>query len=144
MEIKFLGGAREVGRSAILVSYRDTRLLLDYGVMLNDHPHFPLTVEPKKLNGILLTHSHLDHSGSIPLLYISHRPKLYATSMTRQTTTLLVNDFLKVSGYYLPFERPEVEAMLRSCIEVNYREPFMIRDLAVSYTHLTLPTNREV
>ncbi|MEM3031598.1 MAG: MBL fold metallo-hydrolase [Nitrososphaerota archaeon] len=133
MEIRFLGGTREVGRSAVEVSYKNTKLLLDYGVMLNDHPHFPQNVEPRKLNGILLTHSHLDHSGAAPMLYISQSPKLYATSMTRQTTTMLVQDFIKLSGYYLPFEKAEVEAMLKSCREVHYREPFMIRDIEVEF-----------
>jgi len=133
LEIRFLGGAREVGRSAVEVSYKNTKLLLDYGVMLNDHPHFPQSVEPRKLNGILLTHSHLDHSGMAPLLYISHGPKLYATSMTRHTTAMLVQDFIKLSGYYLPFEKAEMEAMLRGWREVNYREPFMIRDIEIEF-----------
>ena len=30
------------------------------------------------------------------------------------------------------------------CILANFSEQFLISDAAVSYTHLTLPTNREV
>jgi len=39
MEIQFLGGAREVGRSAILVN---NSLLLDYGMMTGTHLSFQL------------------------------------------------------------------------------------------------------
>ncbi|MDJ0269174.1 MAG: MBL fold metallo-hydrolase [Aigarchaeota archaeon] len=133
MEITFLGGAREVGRSAVLVRYKNTQVLLDYGVMLNDHPEFPMHVEPRKIDAILLTHSHLDHSGSIPMLYISHTPRIYATRMTRETAELLLQDFIKLSGYYLPFERVEMESMLRLCREVYYREPFKVRDLEIEF-----------
>ncbi|MDY6959095.1 MAG: MBL fold metallo-hydrolase, partial [Halobacteriota archaeon] len=38
MDIKFLGGCGEVGRSAILVD----DLLLDYGMKPSDPPQFPL------------------------------------------------------------------------------------------------------
>ncbi|MDW8063082.1 MAG: MBL fold metallo-hydrolase [Candidatus Caldarchaeum sp.] len=131
MEIKFLGGALEVGRSAIQVTYKDTKILLDYGVMLNDHPEFPLPVETKNLNAVVLSHSHLDHSGGIPLLYINRTPKLYMTSMTRDTAELLVHDFIKLSANYLLFDKTEVEKMIRNTKTVYYREPFAVGDLEV-------------
>jgi len=39
MEVEFLGGAREVGRSAVLV---DDALLIDYGLLTADPPQYPL------------------------------------------------------------------------------------------------------
>jgi putative mRNA 3-end processing factor len=133
MELKFLGGALEVGRSAVLVSYKDTNILLDYGVMLNDHPEFPLPVNTRKLNAVILTHAHLDHSGGIPMLYISGRPKTCMTSMTRDTSALLVQDFIKLSGQYLLFERREMELMLQNSRMVYYREPFRVGDLEIEF-----------
>jgi putative mRNA 3-end processing factor len=133
MELKFLGGTLEVGRSAVLVSYKDTNILLDYGVMLNDHPEFPLPVNTRKLNAVILTHAHLDHSGGIPMLYISGRPKTYMTSMTRDTSALLVQDFIKLSGQYLLFERREMELMLQNSRMVYYREPFRVGDLEIEF-----------
>ena len=45
MDIEFLGGAGEIGRSAILVN--DT-LLLDYGMQTATPPQFPVgSVEPE-------------------------------------------------------------------------------------------------
>jgi putative mRNA 3-end processing factor len=39
MKIEFLGGAREIGRSAVLV---DDSLLLDYGMATGNPPSFPV------------------------------------------------------------------------------------------------------
>lgn len=131
MQVTFLGGALEVGRSGIQISYKDTRILLDYGVMLNDHPEFPLPVETKNLNAVILSHSHLDHSGGIPMLYISRNPKLYTTSMTLSTSELLINDFIKLSGEYLLFDRYEVQKMFRNSKTVYYREPFNVGNIEI-------------
>ena len=51
MKIKFLGGAREVGRAAVAVKSEKTQLLLDYGVMLDNEPGFPMHVPPKEVDG---------------------------------------------------------------------------------------------
>jgi len=43
MEVEFLGGAREVGRSAVPV---DDALLIDYGLLTADPPQYPATATP--------------------------------------------------------------------------------------------------
>ena len=56
VEVRILGGAREVGRSAILVAYRDTKILLDYGVLVgNGKPEFPIHVPPRDIDAIIIT-----------------------------------------------------------------------------------------
>jgi predicted metal-dependent RNase len=40
MEIKILGAAKEVGRSAFLVSNENSNILMDYGVLLKKEPQF--------------------------------------------------------------------------------------------------------
>ncbi|OYT64001.1 MBL fold metallo-hydrolase [Candidatus Bathyarchaeota archaeon ex4484_205] len=116
MNITFLGGVGQVGRSAIYVKGRRKKVLLDFGVLLkNEDIGFPAYINPKEIDLVILTHAHLDHSGAIPLLYI-HRRRLpvVATKMTFQLCRVLLADFIKVSGYYLPFEYLEVEEMLRN------------------------------
>ncbi len=55
------GGAREIGRSAIVV---DDRLLLDFGMDSGNPPSFPIDdVDPE---AVVVSHGHLDHVGSIP------------------------------------------------------------------------------
>lgn len=117
LRIKLLGGARRVGKSAVLVSGGDANSLLDYGVDISgDEPEFPLHVRPREVSVVALSHAHLDHSGALPLLYVSARPKLYATGLTAALADVLINDFLKLSKYYAPFEAAELRAM-EECIE---------------------------
>ena len=63
MEVEFLGGAREVGRSAILI---DDSLLLDYGLDPATPPQYPIgDVNPE---AVVVSHGHLDHVGAVPAL----------------------------------------------------------------------------
>lgn len=129
MEIRFLGGAREVGRNAISVKTAKTQILLDYGVMLNHTPGFPMHVPPREVNLVIATHSHLDHAGAIPIFHISERIPVYGTSLNVELTSLLIKDFIHLSGYYLPFEYIELNSMVRSYVSVNYREEVKVGDI---------------
>jgi len=123
LKIKVLGSGREVGRAGIVVESNNTRILLDYGVSVSeDEPLFPLPYPPKMLDGIVLSHAHLDHSGALPLLYISQRKPLFATRLTMELTDILIKDFLKIAGYYVPYELEELYNMHECVIEVNYGE----------------------
>jgi len=126
-----LGSAREVGRAAIYVKTENTRILLDYGVMLNHTPGFPMHVPPKEVDAIVITHSHLDHSGAAPIFYIGGRKPVYGTRLTFNLTNMLIKDFIHLSGYYLPFEYLELRSMMKSRKDVNYREEFAIGDIKV-------------
>jgi len=117
LRIRLLGGARRVGKSAVLVSSRNLNVLLDYGVDISgEEPEFPLHVRPREVSMAVLSHAHLDHSGALPLLYVSARPKLYATSLTMALADVLINDFLKLSKYYAPYEAAELRIM-KECVE---------------------------
>lgn len=112
VKVKLLGGGREVGRAAVLVQYRDRGLLLDYGVLLNDEPKYPMHVKPRDLDGIFLTHAHLDHSGAIPLFYTSSAPpKLYSTQLTYELSKILILDFLSITKGPLLFEAQDVNVI---------------------------------
>ena len=114
MQIGFLGGAREVGRIGIRVKSAKTQVVLDYGVMLDNEPGFPMHVPPKDVDALILTHSHLDHSGAIPIFYINDKKPLYTNKLNLELTQLLVQDFIHLSSYYLPFEYLELKTMMRS------------------------------
>ncbi len=100
---------------------------------MNDRVHFPGHVAPKDIDAVFLTHAHLDHSGAIPMLYISGKPKLYATRATYQQVEILLKDMLKLSGYYLPFGEPEIRKMLISGNSINYGEPVRIKDAEIEF-----------
>lgn len=125
MKIRILGAGREVGRAAIAVEHRGRAVMLDYGVNFDekDLPQLPLHYPPAKLEGIIITHGHLDHIGGAPIFYISRKPRAIATHFTRDVARIMLEDFLKLSGYYLPFEEGEVGAFLDSMRVTGYGEP---------------------
>ncbi|MEM3544054.1 MAG: MBL fold metallo-hydrolase [Nitrososphaerota archaeon] len=134
LELKFLGGAQEVGRSAILVKTQEARILLDYGVQLSEpEPLFPSHVAARDIDAVIISHAHLDHSGAAPLFMLNNGVKIYATPMTFKVADLLLRDFLKLAGYYLPYETLEVEEMVRKGIDVSYGETVKIKDAEISF-----------
>ncbi|MEB3844995.1 MAG: MBL fold metallo-hydrolase [Desulfurococcales archaeon] len=114
LAIEILGSGMEVGRAAIAVSYDGRKLLLDYGVNFddNDVPIFPGHVRPRELDGLVLTHSHLDHIGAAPSLYVSIAPRLIATPLTLDVSKLLLYDMIKLNGPHLPYDQSTVDDML--------------------------------
>ena len=128
IRIRVLGSGREVGRSAILVESSKGNYLLDYGVLISeeDIPLLPLSVAPSKLSCVVITHAHLDHVGAAPMLYISGKVPLLTTPITRDISEVMIEDMLKISGYYLPFEHLELRNILSNTIVRGYREPIEI------------------
>jgi len=114
LQVGFLGGTHEVGRIAVSVKTEKTQVLLDYGVMLDHEPGFPMHVPPKEIDAVILTHSHLDHSGAVPIFYIDGKRRLYTNKLNLELTQLLISDFIHLSSYYLPFEYIELRTMVKS------------------------------
>ncbi len=113
MEVSVLGAAQQVGRSAFLVKGEKTRVLLDFGVLVGREPAFPIHVKPKDVDGIVLTHSHLDHSGATPLFFLGEGVEMHSTTLTLELSRLLIEDFIQLSGFYLPFEYLDLMNMMK-------------------------------
>ncbi|NIP67259.1 MBL fold metallo-hydrolase [Candidatus Bathyarchaeota archaeon] len=129
-EIEFLGGTREIGRAAIAVRTQKTQMLLDYGVMMGHEPGFPMHVPPNDVDAIVLSHSHLDHSGAIPIFHVRDRKPVYGSPLTFDLTNLLISDFIHLSGYYLPFEYLELRSMMKSSRHLKFREEETLGDMS--------------
>ncbi|ACV12062.1 beta-lactamase domain protein [Halorhabdus utahensis DSM 12940] len=131
MKLRFLGGAGEVGRSAILVN---ESLLLDYGMKTETPPQFPVgTVDPE---AVVASHGHLDHVGSIPsLLSGSRRPPIHWTPPTRELALTLARDTLKLHGgtYDCPFTEVDVRRVTQVSETHGYREPFEVAGHEVTF-----------
>ena len=98
IEITFLGGAKEVGRSSILIASDSGNFLLDAGVNLgggleNKYPIDP----PVDVDYLLLSHAHLDHTGYAPVILKKFNSKLIATPPTQDITEILATDSIKIS-----------------------------------------------
>jgi len=122
MKIQFLGGAGEVGRSAVLV---DDALLLDFGLMTGTPPSLP--VGDPSPEAVVVSHGHLDHAGAVPsLLSGSERPEIHWTPPTYELALLLARDTLKLQGNSptSPFTGEDVKRVTEVSRTHGFGEPF--------------------
>ena len=126
MEIKVLGAAGEVGRSAFQVNCDGTNFLLDYGVMFvkprGAPPTYPLHVQPRDIDSIIITHAHLDHSGCVPSWFVSGNCNVYGTAPTFDLSKLLIQDMIKIEKNSHSFGVPEIENMLQKSKIIEFKE----------------------
>ncbi|MHA1583917.1 MAG: MBL fold metallo-hydrolase [Promethearchaeota archaeon] len=124
VKIKFLGACHEVGRSGVLITSEITgdAILCDYGTMMDGDQLFPAHVSGKDLSAIILTHSHIDHCGGLPLFYISGSVPLYTTELTYQVSEILLQDMLNIGKSYLPFDKAEIYKMRKYARFLKYGE----------------------
>jgi metallo-beta-lactamase family protein len=71
--LTFLGAARTVTGSKFLIDSDGTRVLVDCGLFQGERVWRrrnweQLTVDPSKIDAVVLTHAHLDHCGYLPVL----------------------------------------------------------------------------
>jgi putative mRNA 3-end processing factor len=134
LKVTVLGAAKEVGRSAFLVNADHTSILMDYGVLLKREPIFPMHVKPKDIDAVVVSHAHLDHSGFVPSLFLSQSTEVEAlgTFPTFELSQLLIEDMIKISGFYLPFEYLDLVTMMKRSKSLQYREPYKINDVSVT------------
>ena len=122
MKVQFLGGADEIGRSAVLV---DDSLLLDYGMAAESPPQYPVgDVDP---DAVVVSHGHLDHAGAVPALMSSgDLPPVHWTPPTRDLATTLAEDTLKLHGSTprCPFTDTDIRRLTQASVTHGYGEPF--------------------
>ncbi len=96
-----LGGFREVGRSACLLTTQNSKVLIDCGIDPGSErtPYFnaPELLPLDSLDAVVVTHAHLDHCGLVPvLLKYGYKGPIYCTAPTRDLMTLMLLDAIKV------------------------------------------------
>lgn len=71
MDIRFLGAVNGVTGSSHLIRFKDKTILLDCGMFQGKDEDLNIEefeVNPEEIDYLFLSHSHIDHSGRIPLL----------------------------------------------------------------------------
>ena len=103
MRIDLCGAAGEVTGSGYLVDTGRARVLVDFGMFqgrgATDARNRDLgPVDPARLDAIVLTHAHLDHTGRLPLL-ADRLPRsclIHATEPTIDLTQLILEDSARI------------------------------------------------
>lgn len=104
MRVTPFGAAGEVTGSAYLVESPTTRVLVDFGMFqggrdTEEKNVVPDGLDPKRLDAVVLTHGHLDHSGRLPLLVkAGYQGVIHATEATIEMAGLILRDSAKVQA----------------------------------------------
>ncbi len=97
-----LGGFAEIGRSSMLLTTDESKILLDCGInmlgsdSLNILPRFDIVgLEVNEIDAIVLSHAHLDHTGFLPSLFkYGYRGPVYCSEPTLPLMNLLHEKYI--------------------------------------------------
>jgi metallo-beta-lactamase family protein len=150
LKIKFHGAAGgEVTGSAYLVQTKDARVLVDCGMFQGGREAAAKNRPPEaarrgKLDAVVVTHGHLDHTGRLPLLAkLGYAGPVYATPATLEMTALILRDSARLQQQDAErqnrrrqrageppleplYEPADAEAIIRQFKPVPYQQPVTV------------------
>ncbi len=98
MQIQFWGAAKTVTGSMHLLTINGQRLLLDCGMFqgkreIANERNSQLPFDAKAIDACVLSHAHMDHAGTLPVLTKSgFDGHIYCTSATRDLASVMLRD----------------------------------------------------
>ncbi|HWW02778.1 MAG TPA: MBL fold metallo-hydrolase [Candidatus Acidoferrum sp.] len=151
MRVHFYGATRTTTGSLYLLEINGQRLLLECGLFqgrrgesIERNRNFPF--DPKQLDGVVLSHAHIDHCGNLPnLCRQGYEGNIYCTFATRDLASIMLEDSAEIQrddAAFVSKKRakrglPPVEPLytaqdadkaIRQFVGVNYDRPFPIAD----------------
>lgn len=138
MRFTHLGRAAEIGANSYLIETDSARVVLDCGMHPKEEgmdaiPNYK-SFESEAVDSIILTHSHLDHAGTLPVVQRQHpEAQVYMTAPTRALADALLHNSTNVMQSkgeelgikeYPLFGHKELERLYKKWIERDYKRPF--------------------
>ncbi|MBU2616746.1 MAG: beta-CASP ribonuclease aCPSF1 [Nanoarchaeota archaeon] len=132
VRLTFLGSARQVGRSCLLLQTPNSKILLDCGIDVASHGNdkYPIMDIPefdiRTLDAVIISHGHLDHVGLLPYLYkMGYKGPTYMTYPTMDLAALMSLDFIGVAYKQATtplFSSKDIKEMVKHTVCLNYNE----------------------
>lgn len=142
MKITSYGAAEEVTGTKHLIEVNGHRILFDCGMFQGKRQeadtknrHWPF--DPRSLDALVLSHAHIDHSGTLPVLgRRGYEGPIYTTSATEELCGIMLKDSAKIQerdaewlsqknrSFVAPlYDEIDVEAIMRQfkCFAYGYR-----------------------
>lgn len=98
MNLQFYGATEQVTGSCFLVEVGSSRILIDCGMVQGSYEEElvnsqPFPFDPGSIDAVILTHSHIDHSGRIPFLVKSgFTGNIYTHKASRDLCRIMLKD----------------------------------------------------
>lgn len=138
MKIQFIGGVRSVTGSSYLITTDTAKVLVDCGMFqgINDGGKRnlrPFPFKPSEIDALLLTHSHIDHSGLIPkLVKDGFKGKIFTTRASADLCGILLLDSAHIHERDAEWETRKRMRKGRKAVAPLYN----IADAAESLSHI--------
>jgi|TARA_B100000959_G_scaffold109181_1_gene115169 hypothetical protein len=126
-----LGGFGQVGRSSMLLSTPESKILIDCGI--NPGARSPMDAYPRldslnitldELDAVVIGHAHLDHTGFLPALCkYGYKGPIYCSEPTLPMMNLIQLDAIKVAaaqGRTPIYAERDVKQVMRQTITLPY------------------------
>lgn len=95
MELQFIGADHEVTGSCHYIQVGSKNILIDCGMRQGGmtYENIPLPVAASKIDFVIVTHAHIDHTGMLPALYKDgFRGPVIATTATAELCDIMLRD----------------------------------------------------
>jgi metallo-beta-lactamase family protein len=153
LKLSFFGGAQSVTGANYLLeinpdarSGRATKLLVDCGFfqgsrITEDKNKESFSYNPQEIDGLVITHAHLDHVGRIPLLVNNgFKGKIYSTPATKDLAKLILDDSLHIlkknakrsSETEQPYQEEDIKKAMALWQPVEYHEEFEVGSFKIN------------
>lgn len=152
-EIKILGAAGTVTGSRFLLQNNGRKYLIDCGLFqgrreFKERNWQPFPIPPNEIDGVIITHAHIDHTGYLPrLVKEGFNGPIYATSSTAELMKILLMDsahlqerdayFANKYGYSrhkpaLPlYTKADAQAALSLLVPVIFHKELVLEEMYV-------------
>lgn len=143
-----LGAGQEVGRSCIILEYRDKKVMFDCGIhpALQGENSLPYldSEDLETVDVALITHFHLDHCAAVPYLLQKtvFKGRIFMTHPTKAIYNNLLTDFAKLAASSAAsgggeggpplFDRKDVEASLERIEVVDFDQTIEVNGIQIT------------
>ena len=137
VRLTFWGAAGQVTGSMHMLEAAGGRFLLDAGLFQGHRKdartlNAQLPFDPRRLDGVVLSHAHIDHAGRLPLLVREgfHGP-IYATPATRDLCAVMLPDAAQIQERDVEYLRRHGKAAPESEPLYTLADAIAVQDLMV-------------
>ena len=123
-----LGGFAEIGRSSMLLTTDESKILLDCGInmlgvdSLSILPRFDIVgLKVNEIDAIVLSHAHLDHTGFLPALFkYGYRGPVYCSEPTLPLMNLLHEKYMNNTRCTAPYSDKDLDNVIAHTIPLAF------------------------